>query len=215
MIEQGILYIQSVIAEYGAWGVFLAVMVEEFFAPIPSALVPLAAGFFLLPPDAGLAVIGLEALFLVAIPVAIGISIASAVFYGIAYYGGKPVIERTRRYTGLSWREIERIEAKMTRGKRDEITLFALRFIPVVPGFALSGFCGIVRYPFDKFLAITFLGSGLRAFFLALAGWQAGEFYIRYLEVIDRFEKQIFLALLLAVLLFAVLYYAWSKSRRI
>jgi len=215
MIEQGILYIQSVIAAYGAWGVLLAVLIEEVVAPIPSGLVPLAAGFFLLPPDAGFAVVGAKALFLVALPAAIGISIGSSIFYGIAYYGGKPVIEQTKRYTGISWKDIERIEKRMAVGKRDEITLFVLRMLPVIPGFALSGFCGIVRYPFSKFLVITFLGSGLRAFALALAGWQAGEFYIRYMEVIDHFEKQIFIALLLTIVLFTVLYYAWSRSRRV
>lgn len=213
MIEQGILYIQSIIADYGAWGVFLAVMVEEIVAPIPSALVPLAAGFFLLPPDAGLTLVAFKALVLVALPVGIAISIASGMFYAIAYYGGKPVIERTKRFTGLSWEEVERIEAKMSKGSRDEVTLFILRMLPIIPGFAVSGFCGIVRYSFPKFIFITFIGSGLRAFILALAGWQAGEFYVRYLEVIDRFEGQILTALIVAVLLFCAWYFLWRNGR--
>lgn len=213
MIEQSVIYIQSIIVAYGAWGVFLATMVEEVVAPIPSALVPLAAGFFLLPSSAGFALAAVEALFLIALPVAAGISLASAALYALAYYGGKPLIERTRRFTGLSWKEIGKIERKMTKGKRDEITLFVLRIIPVIPGFALSGFCGIVRYPFSRFLTITFLGSGLRAFCLALLGWQAGEYYLKYLGIIETFEKQIFVSVLAAVILIGVIYYFWIKKR--
>ena len=44
MIESSITYIQEIIATYGAWGVFVATLIEEVVAPIPSALVPLAAG---------------------------------------------------------------------------------------------------------------------------------------------------------------------------
>lgn len=207
MIEQAILYSQSIIVAYGAWGVFLATLIEEVVAPIPSALVPLAAGFFLLPPDASFALIGLEAFFLVAVPVTVGMSLASGALYALAYYGGKPIIERYQRFTGLSWRDIEKIERKMTKGRRDEITLFMLRLIPVIPGFALSGFCGVVRYPFGRFIGITLVSSAIRAFALALLGWQAGEYYLKYLDVIDRFEKQIFLAILVACVLFGLYWY--------
>lgn len=213
MIEQAVLYIQSVIAEYGAWGVFIATLIEETVAPIPSALVPLASGFFLLHPDASFALVAVEAFFLVALPVALGISIASAGLYALAYYGGKPLIERYKRVIGLSWKDVERIERRMTKGKRDEIIIFILRIIPVFPGFALSAFCGIVRYPLPKFLLITFLGAALRAFGLALAGWQAGEFYLRYLEVIDRFEHQIFIVAIVLFAAFILGYFFWARSR--
>lgn len=214
MIEQAVLYIQSVIAEYGAWGVLVATLIEETVAPIPSALVPLAAGFFLLPPDAGFAIIAVEALFLVALPVTVGISIASAGLYALAYYGGKPIIEKNRRLIGISWKDVERIERRMTKGKRDEIILFILRIIPIFPGFALSIFCGIVRYPFTKFMVITFLGAGLRAYALAIAGWQAGEFYLRYLEVIDKFEHQIFIAAAVLLVACGIGYFFWIRSRK-
>lgn len=214
MIEQGILHIQSIIELYGAWGVFIATMIEEIIAPIPSSLVPLAAGFFLLPADATFALVGVETALLIALPVAIGVGLASTVIYWLAYYGGKPAIERTRKLTGVAWEDVERIERTMTKGKRDEVTLFALRLLPVIPGFALSAFCGAVRYRFSTFLIITLLGSGLRAFALSLAGWQAGELYIEYFEIVERFEKQIFLGLLGAAVVLCVLYFFWKKKRK-
>lgn len=214
MIEQGIVFIQTIISEYGAWGVFVATLVEEIVAPIPSAVVPLAAGFFLLPADASFALVAAEALPLVALPVALGIGAGSMAVYALAYYGGKPVIERYKRVLGVSWRDIERIEARMTRGRRDEAFLFILRVIPIIPGVAVSGFCGVVRYPFGRFMAITLIASGLRAFVLALLGWQAGEFYLRYLEVIEEFEKYIFGGIIALVVILGIVYYVWAKGRK-
>ena len=213
MIEQGILYVQHIISTYGIWGVLAATLIEEIIAPIPSGLVPLAAGFFLLPADATFALVAVEAIALVALPVAVGMSIGSALVYALGYYGGKPLIEKNERFLGISWRDIERIEKRVIRGKRDELTLFLLRLVPIIPGVAISGFCGVVRYPFSRFIAITFFGSGLRAYALGLAGWQAGEFYFKYVEVFDRFEHQILLGVV-GLILLGVAYYVFRKKRR-
>lgn len=213
MIEQAILFCQSIIETYGAWGVFLATIIEEVVAPIPSAMVPLAAGFFLLPPDASFALAGFKALFVVAVPVTMGISLASAAIYALAYYGGKPLIIRSRHLTGLSWRDVEKIEQKVSKGRRDEITLFVLRIIPIIPGLAVSAFCGVVRYPFSRFLAITIAGSGVRAFALALLGWQAGEFYLKYLDLISEFEEQIFVVVAILIVALGLAYYFWARKR--
>lgn len=199
MIESATIYIQSVIAEYGARGVFLATIVEEVIAPIPSALVPLLSGFFLLEPELGIGAVLWQALVHVAFPVALGVCLGSGVVYAIAYYGGKPLIERSRRWLGIGWEDVESISEKFTKGRSDEITLFTLRLIPIIPGVALSGFCGVIRYPFHRFLTITFAGAILRAFFLGLLGWQAGEFYVQHLETIDRIEGYLLILLLLAL----------------
>ena len=213
MIESTIAYIQTLIATYGAWGVLLATLIEEIVAPIPSALVPLAAGFFLLPADHALAMVALEAIVLVALPVTIGITIGSSIVYWIAYAGGKPIVDRFGRFVGLSWSGVEAIERKMTKGRRDEVTLFALRLIPVIPGVALSAFCGAVRYPFTRFAVITFIASGIRAYILALLGWQAGELYTRYIDAVSEYEDTILLLVLLAILAAVFLHYARRHKR--
>lgn len=213
MIEQGVLYVQHIISVYGIWGVLAATLIEEIIAPIPSGLVPLAAGFFLLPAEETFALVAVEAILLVALPVAIGMSFGSALVYAIGYYGGKPLIEKHERFLGISWKDIERIEKRVIRGNRDELTLFLLRLVPIIPGVAISGFCGIVRYPFSRFMLVTFLGSGLRAYALGLAGWQGGEFYFKYVEVFDRFEHLILLGVV-GLVAIGVLYYSLRKKRR-
>ncbi|MEA2701510.1 MAG: hypothetical protein QOE22_219 [Candidatus Parcubacteria bacterium] len=213
MIENAILYIQAIIVAYGAWGVFLATLIEEVVSPIPSAFVPLASGFFLLSQTLSVPAAILKSIGLIAIPVAIGICIGSGVVYALGYYGGKPIIEKCQRWLGITWKDIERIERRVIRGKRDEITLIFLRLVPIIPGVALSGFCGVVRYPLGRFMLTTFIGSGVRAVALALLGWQAGEFYLKYLEVIERFEKQIFVAVAVVLVLLGLIYYFWVRKR--
>lgn len=214
MIESTIAYIQALIVAHGAWGVFLATMIEEAVAPIPSALVPLAAGFFLLPADHSFMQIAVEALIIVAIPVTLGITIGSSIVYGIAYAGGKPIVDRFGKYVGLNWSAIESIEARMTKGRRDEITLFALRLVPVIPGVALSGFCGALRYPFARFATITLIASGIRAYALAILGWQVGELYTRYIDMVSMYEDWILSGIVIVVLAGVFVHFARAHRTR-
>ncbi len=213
MIETAVTFMQSIIAQYGAWGVFGATMLEEIIAPIPSPIVPLAAGFFLLPLSSSLTLAVMKAITLIALPVSLGVSLGSSIMYAIGYFGGKPFVEQTRRWSGIDWHDVERTEARLTSGRGDEITLFVLRLLPIIPGVAISGLSGIIRYPYKKFIAITAVGSFLRAFALGLIGWQAGELYVTYASTIAHFEK-IGLAVVLLVLICAASAYVLQYYRR-
>lgn len=213
MIESLIVYVQSIIFEYGAWGVFFATIIEEIIAPIPSPLIPLAAGFFLLPEGVSFAETALRGAFAIALPVSIGISIGSAFVYALGFFGGKPVIEKSKKWVGISWQDVEKSEARFTRGKGDEITLFILRLLPIVPGVAISGFCGVVRYPFKKFITITCVGSFARAFVLGMVGWQVGELYATYASMISKFEKYILIGVVFLLLLSVVGYFVAKKNK--
>ncbi|MFA4942933.1 MAG: VTT domain-containing protein [Patescibacteria group bacterium] len=213
MIDSIVVYIQSIISNYGALGVFGVTIIEEIIAPIPSAIIPLMAGFFLLPSTMSFAEILLRGILIIALPVSIGISIGSTLVYILGFFGGKPAIEKSKKLTGINWQEIIGIEEKVTRGNRDEIALFILRLIPIVPGFAISGFCGVVRYPFQKFIIITFFGSLVRAFILGMIGWQAGELYVNYADIISRFEKIIFFIILFLLFTFLAYRYFIKKSQ--
>lgn len=213
MIEQLTSLIQPVVVKYGALGVLLATLLEEIIAPIPSPLVPLTAGFFLLPVDVDFLEIIWRALFVIAFPVAFGITLGSLAVYGLGYWGGKPVIEKNKKWIGLSWGDLEKTERKLTRGKSDEITLFILRVLPVVPGVAISGFCGIVRYPLKTFATITFLGALVRAVALGIMGWYVGAMYTEYVEMISKIEKYLFAFIIVSALFFAGRWYFLKKPR--
>ena len=213
MIDSIVVYIQSIISNYGALGVFGVTIIEEIITPIPSAIIPLMAGFFLLPSTMSFAEILLRGILIIALPVSIGISIGSTLVYILGFFGGKPAIEKSKKLTGINWQEIIKMEEKVTRGDRDEIALFIFRLIPIVPGFAISCFCGVVRYPFQKFIIITFFGSFVRAFILGIIGWQVGELYVNYADIISRFEKIIFLIILFLLSIFLAYRYFVKKSQ--
>ncbi len=213
MIGNFITYIQSIISQYGAWGVFLATLIEEIIAPVPSPIVPLAAGFFLLPTSVSFTEIALRGAFTIALPVSIGITIGSTLVYALGFFGGKPVIEKSKKWTGINWDDIEKSEARFTRGKGDEISLFVLRVLPIIPGVAISGFCGVVRYQFKKFIIITSLGAFVRAFVLGLVGWQVGELYVTYADMISKFEKYVLSVVFFLLLLSFLGYYIRKKIK--
>lgn len=202
MIEKITSYIQPIVTEYGAFGVFLATLLEEIIAPIPSPLVPLTAGFFLLPVSDGFLVVAWQALLIIAFPVALGVTLGSLVVYCIGYWGGKLAIEKSKKWIGLSWEDVEKMEQKLIRGKGDEILLFTLRVLPVVPGVAISGFCGVVRYPLKTFSILTFFGALVRATALGIVGWHVGSVYLTYVDAISKIEKYIFAFLILLILFF-------------
>lgn len=212
MLEQLISYIQIIIAKYGVLGIFGATILEEVIAPIPSPLVPLAGGFFLLPATSTWPQALLLVLLLVAIPVAVGVSLGSSFVYLLGYFGGKPVVEKWGKWLGTSWADIEKAEQKLANHKSDELVLYSLRLLPVAPGVALSAFCGIIRYRFIVFLLTTFLGSMTRAALLGLIGWQVGDLYYTYAEILASLEDYLFFGLILVILLFGALY--WRKRRK-
>ncbi len=201
MIDLAINFIEHVLLPLGGWGVFFASVIEEVIAPIPSALVITLSGFLFLKGSFSLALI-LKLFFVVALPASIGITVGSLFIYGIAYYFGKPALEKWGKWMGLSWADIEKLQKKFDTRKVDELALFSLRAIPIIPSVAISAWYGIVRFGLKKYILFTILGTFVRAIILALVGWQVGAFYYTYAKTIASIEKDIFIIIVICVLFF-------------
>ncbi|MDP2704999.1 MAG: VTT domain-containing protein [Patescibacteria group bacterium] len=211
MISSFVNFIQTVLLPLGAWGVFFATIIEEVIAPIPSAAVVLTAGF-LLPAHVGWSpAFFSDVFFIVVLPSALGVSIGSLFVYGLAYASGKPVIDRWGKWLGVSWQDIDTARNKFTSTYKDELTVLFLRAIPLVPSVAISALCGIMRMNVWKYLLVTFIGSFIRAFILALIGAQVGELYFTYAAHIDRLEKIILWFIVGAISLFIL--YRFTKRK--
>jgi len=192
MLEKLIQVTQLIVSVGGPIGVFVASILEEIIFFIPSPVVPMVAGFFLLSPQMELVEVASRVILYIALPVSLGQTIGSLFPYCIGYFGGRPVIEKWGRLIGLTWGNIEKTEQKFIRGYRDELILLGMRVSPV-PSVAISGFCGIVRYPIYHFLAVTALGAAIRGFLLGLLGWYAGISYLKYTQAITQIEKYLFI----------------------
>lgn len=185
----------------GPLGVFIGVMIETFIAPIPSPLVPMAAGAILtigLDPVQALLVILFSVMFVGALAATIGSFFA----YGIAYFGGYPIIERYGKYFGSSIEEIEYTRLSLEKSSRDEIFLFTARVVPIVPLSVVSLLYGAIRWNPKRYTLLTFLGCLPRYFVLGLSGWLLG---FVLLSIIDFFET-IILAFVLIFFVGFVLY---------
>ncbi len=214
MIELFISYIQSIIITHGAVGIFVATILEEIIAPIPSPIIPLLGGFFLLTPYAGsLSMVLVRDVVLIAIPVTAGIGLGSSLVYALGYYGGKPLIEKNKRWLGITWESIERVERRMSGGSGDEIVLFFLRILPIVPGVAISGLCGIIRYPFCRFIVVTLMGTFVRASILGIMGWRVGELYQAYADFFSHIEKYLFLGFVIVLIVGSIFYRRKNRKK--
>ncbi len=212
MINEFIATIRQFSLDYGPIGIFIAAILEQVIAIIPSALVLMAAGVFLLE-GVIFSIGGLGSLFfIIVVPAALGTTIGSLFVYGLVYWGGKPIILRWGRFLGITWQEIERVEKKFTKGRGDAWLLFGLRAMPIIPGTAINIVCGLVRLELKKYMVFTFLGTLVRAFILSFIGWQVGNLYQIIAQHIAQAEK-IVLVVGLAVFS-AFIFYKRAKKRK-
>lgn len=213
MIETIVTFIEHTLVPYGALGVFLASAIEEIVAPIPSALVLLVSGFvFLHSVPFSLSYIGIL-LFVVVIPATLGMTAGSLLMYSIGYVSGKPAIVKFGKYFGISWSDVEKAEARFAHSNTDEIALILLRAIPVVPNTAVSALCGLIRFPLTKYLTISIIGLGLRAFVLVLIGAQVGSLYDHYEMYFEQAENYVLAFFTVIALVLFFILYARKRSR--
>lgn len=208
------IYLQNFFIDYGSLGVFLGCFIEEVIAPIPSTLIILGSSFFMMQ---GVP-ISIESVFslilYVAIPAAAGMTLGSLFLYAIGYYIGKPFITRWGKYMGFSWENVEQTRTKFAESKNDDIALFSLRAIPIVPSIAISTFCGIIRYELKNYITITFLGSIVRATILGFIGWQFGRFYMKIADQLAIYED-IIIILFIIVIIGYFLYIKFVKNPKL
>lgn len=189
----------------------MASVLEEVVAPIPSALVMMASGFiFISGPVNTLNIIKL--VFLVALPAAIGVTLGSYVIYGLSWWGGRQVLDKWGKWIGLYWSDVEKLEERLKRTKKDEIGVVIARVIPIVPSVAVSAFCGFVRMPVFRYTLTTFVGMFIRSIIIASVGWQVGNVYYRYAGFVSKFENYILISVFVLILIFALNLFLRSRG---
>ncbi len=187
--------ITPVIQHYGAWGVFVISFIEEIL-PLPSTFSYLAAGFFLLTAGESFGFAAVQSISKIVIPGAMGLAIGSIFVYSVTYLGGEPFIRKWGKWFGVQWHDVEKMNKYFRGHWTDELTLFVLRSLPIIPNGIVSAVCGILKYPFKKLFIITFLGSCVRGFVLGMLGWSLGEAFVIYADQISEFGDYALYALL-------------------
>jgi len=196
---------------HGQLSVFIGVIIEQIIVPIPSPMIIMGAGAILISPELSIPSAFLQILWIIVLPGTIASTLGSYIGYLISYYGGKALVVRYQRFLGVDWKEIENLE-KRFQGKKEALSIFFSRAIPVFPISLVSIFAGLLRVPVRPFTFYTFLGSIFRCLFLGFVGWWIGATYERVATRLDSVETIISILMLIGMgVVLGYLYYRFRK----
>jgi len=203
-------WIMELMRAHGQLSVFVGVMIEQIIVPIPSPLIVMGAGAILIAPQLSIPQAIAQILWVIVLPGTLASTLGSYIGYVISYYGGKALVVRFQRFLGVDWEQIDMLERRF-RGKREALTIFLTRAIPVFPISLVSIFAGLLRIPIRPFTVYTFLGSIFRCFCLGFVGWWVGTTYEQVAAHLDSAETIISILLLIGMV--AVLGYLYYRLR--
>lgn len=187
-------WILEALRAQGGWSVFVGVLIEQVIIPIPSPAIIMGAGFILIPENMPwLNAVGRASLQIVLPGVAASALGAWGTYY-LGRWGGRAFVERFQRYLGFNWADVESIGAHFSK-RGEEVSLFALRAIPIMPLSLISMSAGVLEIPPRLFMVWTILGTIPRCYLLALLGWQMGGKAETFAKGVDRFESLITLGM--------------------
>jgi membrane protein DedA with SNARE-associated domain len=205
-------WIMELMRTHGQLSVFIGVIIEQIIVPIPSPFIVMGAGALLISPGLSIPSAFLQILWIIVLPGTIASTLGSYIGYLISYYGGKALVVRFQRFLGVDWKEIENLE-KRFQGKKEALSIFFSRAIPVFPISLVSIFAGLLRVPVRPFTLYTFLGSIFRCLFLGFVGWWIGATYEKVATQLDSAETIISILMLIVMGgVLGYLYYTFRKS---
>lgn len=201
-------WIMDSIRAYGAWSVFIGVIIESVIVPIPSPLIIMGAGFVLISSELNFFQALAPILLQIVLPGSIASTLGAYIGYGIGFFGGKPLVERWKRFLGFGWSDVEAMEHRFRAGQVNT-SIFFLRALPIFPLSVISAAAGLLRLPVKQFSLWTFYGAIPRCLFLGYLGWGIGETYHGIAKGLDRVES-IVSGLLIVAIIVAII---WLRAR--
>ncbi|MFT4013427.1 MAG: DedA family protein [Paracoccus sp. (in: a-proteobacteria)] len=191
-------WVVSTIESWGYLGVFLLMVAEHVFPPIPSEVIMPLAGF--------LAARGDLSLWLTILIGTAGSVLGTMIWYWIGRAFGearlKRIAARHGRLLTLSPSDID--NARTWFNRHGAAAVFFGRMIPAIRTL-ISVPAGLSDLPFWKFLAFTVLGSAIWTSVLTCAGLILHENYARVADYVDPLSKLVILAV--------VAIYVWRVIR--
>lgn len=137
--------------------VFIGSFVEEIIAPIPSPLIMVTTAGLVRSLELGWWTVAW--LMLVG---AIGKTIAAYIVYVIADRAEDVLLIKYGKYFGLSHSAVEKVGRLLNRGIWDDVVLFLLRALPIMPSIILSAAGGVLKIDLKTYILTTFLGTIVR-----------------------------------------------------
>ncbi len=180
----------------GYFGVFLLMLLETVFPPVPSEVIMPVAGMR--------AAAGPMSLGGVIASGTAGAMTGNLFWYLVARWIGldrfQSFIERHGRWLTMDWYDVERVEKLF--GRFGSVVVAIGRLIPTIRS-VVSIPAGLVHMAFVKFLVFSTLGTAAWSGLLALAGYVLGRNFERVEDVMGPVSSAIFAAILI--------FYVWRQ----
>lgn len=187
MISEITSWIMEMMRAHGPLTVFVGVIIESIIVPIPSPLIIMGAGAILIDPATTAAQAFWPILYKIVIPGATASTIGAYFTFLIAYWGGKPLIDKMKHLLGFSWDDLLGMEKRIAG--RVNLMIFLLRALPIVPLSLISAAAGVVRLSPFQFGLWTLAGSIPRCLILGWLGFLMGDTYRGFAERLNSVES--------------------------
>lgn len=197
-MEQVIIDIMN---SYGYIGIFLLIMLENLFPPIPSEVILTLGGFMTI--DTTLNVLG------VIIVSVLGSTLGATILYLVGRIFNKERLEKIvegkiGRVLRFKKEDIEMANSWFE--KRGYLTVFFCRFIPIVRSL-ISIPAGMTKMKFIPFILLTIAGSTIWNTVLIWLGKIAGQSWKVISNYVDGYSKIVLVLLVIACIAFAIWFY--------
>ncbi|EAC6408252.1 DedA family protein [Listeria monocytogenes] len=178
-------WITSIMADFGYIGIFVLIMVENLFPPIPSEIILTFGGFMT-------TVTSLNVVMVI-IVATLGSVVGAILLYKVASYFGKErltkIVLKYGRILRLEESDIERAENFFL--KYGSWAVFLCRMIPLIRSL-ISIPAGMTKMKMSKFLILTTAGSLLWNTVLIGLGAMLGESWSEIVVFMDSFSTIIY-----------------------
>ena len=201
-------FIISLMGQFGYFGVFFLIALENVFPPIPSEVILLFGGFMTTYTSLNIA--------LMVVAATLGSLLGAIVLYYIGKILNK---ERLKKIVSGKVGKVLRLKEKDidmadhwfdTKGNK---TVFFCRFIPIVRSL-ISIQAGMSDMPMAKFLLYTTVGSAIWNTVLIVIGNRVGENWESILGVFDQYSHIVLILLILIFVLFIVWFYTKKQKKK-
>lgn len=201
-------FIISLMGQFGYFGVFFLIALENVFPPIPSEVILLFGGFMTTYTSLNIA--------LMVVAATLGSLLGAIVLYYIGKILNK---ERLKKIVSGKVGKVLRLKEKDidmadhwfdTKGNK---TVFFCRFIPIVRSL-ISIPAGMSEMPMAKFLLYTTVGSAIWNTVLIVIGNRVGENWESILGIFDQYSHIVLILLILIFILFIVWFYTKKQKKK-
>lgn len=198
-------WITDVMSDYGYWGIFLLIMLENVFPPIPSEVILTLGGFLTTTTD--MTIFGV-----IAVSTA-GSLTGAVVLYGVGRLVDVGRLEKVIDKYG-NWLRLKRADLYKADAWFDRYgvwTVFFGRLVPLIRSL-ISLPAGMSNMKFTLFILFTTLGTIIWNTILVLIGEAVGENSEEILQMLDLYSNIVYV--IIALIGIAAVVYYFKKIRK-